>query len=116
MNPFDLLTKLIENPRTSGGAIVAAGGFWLYTSYGVGAELDPVAKYIGLGLFTVGLLLIGFGAADARNVVTKSEMAEKPAGKPATFGELAEGAPEGAKPLKVELVNPHDDKPKPKSP
>lgn len=110
MNPLDILTKLIENPRTSGGAIVAAGGFWLYTSYGTGPELDAAAKYIGLTLFTIGLLLIGFGAADARNVVTKSEIDQLPPSKPLRASDLTDTPPE--KPLQVEIVHPGDnDKP-----
>lgn len=105
MNPLDLLSKLMDNPRTSGGAIVIIIGIWLATTYAT----DPAFKYVGLGILCVGVIMLGFGAADAKNVVTKSEMADKPASKPATFGELAEGAPPGPKPLQVEIVKPHEE-------
>ena len=72
MNPLDILTKLIENPRTSGGAIVAAIGIWLLTTFGTGPEGDLTIKYVALAITTIGVLFLGFGASDAKNTVLKS--------------------------------------------
>jgi len=106
MNPLEILTKLIDNPRTSGGAIVAAVGLWLLTSYGIGVEGDVTIKYVALGITVFGVLLLGFGASDAKNTVLKSEVDKLDANKPITPQDLTQKQPDA--PLKVEIVNDAD--------
>lgn len=105
MNPLDLLNKLMDNPRTSGGGVIAAVGLWLLTTYGIGPEGDSLIKSVSLFFTMMGLLLIGFGSIDARNAVKKTDMADKPKDDVPTYGDLAKDAPEGPRPLKVEIVD-----------